>query len=32
MAQGERTRRRDEWNGLLAEDRDFLTGMLDRVN
>src|SRR5437868_15162888 len=28
MAQGERTRRRDEWKGLLAEDRDFLKGIV----
>jgi transposase-like protein len=28
MAHGERTRRRDEWKGLLAEDRDFLKGIV----
>ena len=28
MAQGERTRRRDEWKGLLTEDREFLKGIV----
>jgi hypothetical protein len=28
MAHGERTRRRDEWKRLLAEDRDFLKGIV----
>ena len=28
MAQTERTRRRGEWKGLLAEDRDFLKGIV----
>src|SRR4029450_13862685 len=28
MAHSERTRRRDEWKGLLTEDRDFLKGMV----
>jgi putative transposase len=29
MAQTERTRRRDEWKGLLAEDREFLRGIVE---
>ncbi len=28
MAQPERTRRRDEWKALLAEDREFLKGVV----
>jgi len=28
MAQGERTRRRDEWKGLLTEDREFFKGIV----